>query len=196
MSTFKQVLAIGTVGAVSLMGAGVASAATNAGPTTPSHTFAAHVVTKKVAFKATYQGTLKLVWGAQTASASIVTSHGTGTYMARGKLTGHGSGADTSSTTAFAGAGVMSGAGSTIRLSVKTTQSSVSTDATASGVQSPPANVTVVGTATVTGGTGKWKGATGTLKFQGSFQVTNATTGTSETDAFSATLTGTLKVKR
>jgi hypothetical protein len=147
-----------------------------------------------VAFKETFTGTLKLTFGATTATASILTSKGTGT-LAGAKVTGSGSGADTAQSGPFSGTGAIALGPNKLVLSVIKTASSVSTDATASGVQDPPANVTVMGSAKVTSGTGKYKGATGTLKFQGSFTVTNATTGTSETDNFTVTLTGTLTVK-
>jgi hypothetical protein len=49
--------------------------------------------------------------------------------------------------------------------------------------------------ATVLSGTGKFKGATGTLSFSGSFSIQSTTAGSSESDSFSATLTGTLSIK-
>ena len=45
-------------------------------------------------------------------------------------------------------------------------------------------------------GTGKFKGATGTLSFKGSFSVQSSTAGSSESDAFNATLTGTVTIKK
>ena len=49
--------------------------------------------------------------------------------------------------------------------------------------------MTLSGTATVTSGTGKWKGAKGTLKFTGSFKVTGVSSG-SQSPKFVATLSG------
>ena len=197
MSTFKKFLAIGTVGAVSIMGAGVASGATHAGPNGTSHVSIAHVVkTVKVAFKGSYKGTMKFLWSSSTVAATIVSGRGTGTYMAGGTMTGHGTGADTAYSDPFSGTGVLSGAGSKLMVSVIKTSSSASVaDGTTSGPQSPPTTVTVVGKAKVTGGTGKWKGASGTLKFSGSFSVANSTAGTTESDSFTATLSGPLTVK-
>ncbi len=50
--------------------------------------------------------------------------------------------------------------------------------------------------ATVVSGTGKFKGAKGTLTFKGSFTVQSTTAGSTESDSFSATLTGTLTVNK
>ncbi len=197
MSTFRKFLAIGTVSAVSLMGAGVASAATNTGPAVSSHVSTAHVVkVKKVAFKGTYRGTIKLLWNSSTVTGTIVSGKGAATYMAGGTMTGSGSGGDIAYTDPFSGAGTLAGAGSKLMLSVIKTKSSASVaEGTQSGPQSTPATVTVIGVAKVTGGSGKWKGVSGTLKFSGSFSVSNSSAGTSESDAFTATLSGTLTVK-
>jgi hypothetical protein len=182
------------------MGAGVASGATHAGPSGSSHGLFAHVVkakTVKVAFKGSYTGTMKLVWSSSTVVATIVSGRGTGTYMAGGTMTGNGTGADTAYSDPFSGAGVLAGAGSKLMVTVLKTSSSASVaGGTQSGVQSPPATVTVVGKAKVTGGTGKFKGASGTLKFSGSFSVANSTAGTTETDSFTATMSGPLTIKK
>jgi hypothetical protein len=197
MSTFKKFLAIGTVSAVSMMGAGVASAATPAGSTVSSHSVVAHVVkVKKVAFKGTYKGTIKLVWTSSTVTGKIIAGKGAATLMPASTMTGSGTGADTAYTDMFSGSGLLTGAGSTLKVTIVKTASSASVpDGTQSGPQSPPVTVTVIGKANVTAGTGKYKGASGTLKFSGSFSVSDSTAGTSESDAFTATLSGTLTVK-
>jgi hypothetical protein len=197
MSTFKKFIAVGTVSAVSLMGAGIASAATNAGPAASSHHAVAQVVkVKHVAFKGTYKGTIKLVWAASAVTGTIVAGKGAATLMPASTMNGTGTGADTAYSDMFSGAGVLAGAGSTLKVTIVKTASSASVpDGTQAGVQSPPVTVTVIGKAKVTAGTGKYKGASGTLKFSGSFSVANSTAGTSESDAFTATLSGTLTVK-
>jgi hypothetical protein len=58
-----------------------------------------------------------------------------------------------------------------------------------------PSPVTVNGVAKILSGTGKFKGATGTLSFKGSFSIQSTTAGSSESDSFSATLTGTVTIK-
>ena len=199
MSKFRNFLVIGTVSAVSMLGSGVAFGATNSPAVGAKHAATAHVLkVKKVAFKGSYKGTIKLVWGATTVSSTLSGARGTGSLLgAASTMTGSGSGADTAYSNAFLGTGVLSGAGSRLVLNIIKTASSASVaSGTQAGVQSPPTMVIVVGQAKVTSGTGKWKGATGTIKFSGNFMVTNSTAGTSESDSFSATLTGTLSVKK
>ena len=198
MSKYKNFLVIGTIGAVSMMGSGVAFGATSAAPHASAHIATAHVVkVKKVAFKGTYKGTIKLAFGASTVTASLIGARGTGSLLgAASTMTGTGTGADTAYSNAFSGTGVLAGLGSKLVLSIVKTASSASVaDGTQSGPQSPPATVTVVGQAKVTSGAGKWKGATGTLKFSGTFSVKDSTAGTTETDSFTATMSGTLSVK-
>ena len=199
MSKFMKFLAIGTVSSVSLFGVGIASAATNTPASASSHTAVAHVLkVKKVAFKGSYKGSIKLVWGASTVSASLVGARGTGSLLgAASTMSGNGSGADTAYSNAFLGTGALTGAGSKLNVNIIKTASSASVPSgTQAGAQSPPTLVMVVGQAKVLSGTGKWKGATGTLKFSGTFMVTNSTAGTTESDAFTATLSGTLSVKK
>ena len=71
---------------------------------------------------------------------------------------------------------------------------SSSSQACAAG-QSAPTSVTVKGVATVLSGTGKYAGAKGNLTVAGSFSIKSTTAGSSESDAFTATLKGTLTVK-
>ena len=53
----------------------------------------------------------------------------------------------------------------------------------------------MTGTATVTSGTGKFAGAKGTLKVSGTFSIKSTAAGSSESDNFSATLSGNLTLK-
>jgi len=193
MSTFKNFTAIATVGAVSLMGAGIASAATTSGPVPSHHVLAAHVLkTKKVAFKGSFSGTIALLWSSTGVQATAVTGHGTGTLLGAAAMKGSGAGTAASTCNPFSGTGSLTGAGS--KLMVKVVTSSKTTACAANSAAPTP--VLVNGVATVTGGTGKYKGATGTLKFKGSFSIQSTTAGSNESDSFTATLTGTLTVKK
>ena len=58
-----------------------------------------------------------------------------------------------------------------------------------------PTSVSVSGVAKVTSGTGKYKGVSGNLTFKGSFNVASNNPGSSESDAFTATLSGTLTIR-
>jgi len=174
MKKFMKFISIGTVSAVSLLGAGVASATTHSGSTLTPRVTAAHLVkVTRVAFKGSYRGTIGLLFNANAVSATSVKGRGSGTLLGASTMTGAGTGAS----------------------SAYCDPSSKSQACVPSGTQSAPASVTVSGIAKVTSGTGKFKGVSGTLSFKGSFAVRDSTTGTSESDAYSATLTGTLTIK-
>jgi hypothetical protein len=201
MSTFKKFIAIGTVGSLSLLGAGVASAASSGVPSAPAtHSApvvpaAAHLV-KKVAFKATYKGTMTLLWSESSVSATSLKGKGTATLLGVSALTGSGSapfsGQDYCEP--LTGKGVMSGAGSKIMVSVTPSTSPLAQACAPSGTTAAPAPVTIQkGVLKVTGGTGKYKGVSGTLTYTATFLVT-ATTGT-QSPTFTATVKGTLTVK-
>jgi len=198
MTTFQKFLAIGAASALSLASAGVASAATQ--PTKVSSAYA-HVITKakihKVAFKGSYHGTIKLLWSSSAATGTIASGRGTATLLGASSMSGSGTGADTAYSDPFSGTGFLKSAKGSLKLSIIKTKSSANApDGTQSGPQSPPATITVIGVAKVLTGTGVYKGVSGTLKFNGSFSVSNSTAGTSESDSFTATLTGTLSIKK
>ncbi len=175
-----------------LSGIGAASQAAVRTPAPASHaTIVAHVI-KRVAFKGSYHGTIGLLWSSTGVTATHVVGHGTGTLLGSSAMSGHGAGTAANSCDPFSGTGYLSGAGSKVTIKVVI---SSKTQACAIG-QAAPTTVVVNGVATVTGGTGKYKGAKGTLSFKGSFSVQSTTAGSSESDAFTANLTGTLSVIR
>lgn len=176
-----------------LSGAGVASQAAVTSPAPRTATGMVHALAvKRVAFKGSYHGTIGLLWSSTGVRATAVTGTGTGTLLGSSKLSGKGGGSAANTCDPFSGTGFLSGAGSKILVKVV---SSTKTQACATG-QAAPTTVVVNGVAVVTGGTGKYKGVAGTLKFKGSFNIQATTAGSSESDAFTATLTGTLTVKR
>ncbi len=212
-------LALATVlGMSGLTGAGAATT----GHTSTGHTLAAHVAkktlrcykgtavkrvvavhpkcpagwsTKKpaafhnVAFSATYKGTIAMLWSSSDVKVTSLSGTGTGTDLGLTAVSGTGSAAPSSQCDPISGVGTLSGGGSTLKLTMKST--------TACGAAgAAPTTVTISnGTALITGGTGKFAGATGTLKVTGSFAIQSTTAGSNESDAFTATLVGTLKVK-
>jgi hypothetical protein len=176
------------------MGASVASQAAVKVPAGAHSSLAAHAAkakTKKLAFKGSYTGTIGLLWASTGVTATSVVGHGPATLLGSSSMSGKGAGTAASTCNPFNGSGSLSGAGSKLLLKVVT---STKTTACATG-SAAPTTVLVNGVATVTGGTGKYKGATGTLKFSGSFNIQSTTAGSSESDAFTAKLTGTLTVK-
>jgi hypothetical protein len=144
---------------------------------------------KTEAFAGTYRGNIALLWSATGVTATALSGAGTGTDLGLATVSGSGSSAPQSSCDPISGVGILSGGGSTLHLRLATTSKGCATDDTA------PTSVTITGTATVVSGTGKFAGATGTLKVLGSFSIKSTTAGSNESDAFSATLSGALKVK-
>jgi len=194
MTTFKKFLAVGVTGLMSLSGVGVATAATSTAPQAPSshQTLSTHAVkVHKVHFKGTYKGTIAMLWSSSSVQATAVRGTGTGTLMGKSTVTGKGSATTASTCDPLSGTGVIVGGGS--KLFVKVVSSSKTQACAAS--ESAPTQVTVKGVATVTNGTGKFKGAKGTLKVNGTFQIQSNKAGSTETDSFSATLVGVLTVK-
>jgi hypothetical protein len=147
------------------------------------------VLFHNVAFSATYKGTIAMLWSSSEVKVTSLTGTGTGTHLGLSAVSGTGSAAPSSQCDPINGVGTLSGGGSTLKLLIKST--------TACGAAgAAPTTVTISnGSALVTGGTGKFAGATGTLKVTGSFAIQSTTAGSNESDAFTATLSGTLKVK-
>jgi hypothetical protein len=156
-----------------------------------SHAAATKKVTKitHVAFKGAYTGTIALLWSSTGVSATSVAGHGTGTDGAN-SMSGSGGGSAANTCDPFTGSGSLAGP-SGLKLSVA---SSGKTQVCAVN-SAAPSPVTVNGVAKILSGTGKFKGATGTLSFKGSFSIQSTTAGSSESDSFSATLTGTVTIK-
>ena len=135
-------------------------------------------------------GTIALLWRSTGVTATSVAGHGTGTYGSN-TMKGSGGGSAASTCNPFAGTGNLVGP-SGLKLSVVSNTKSQACAVNAAA----PSPVTVIGVAKIMSGTGKFKGATGTLSFKGSFSVQSSTAGSSESDAFSATLTGTVTIKK
>ncbi len=183
---------------VSALAVSAVGVATSAGATTLHHSTSgstAHVVKPKivkVAFRGTYKGTIAMLWSSTGVKATAVTGAGTATYLGKSTMSGSGSSTASSTCDPLTGKGVLVGSGSKLMLTIIDPTSS---QACAAG-QSAPTSVSVKGVAKVTGGLGKYKGVSGTLKFTGSFSIKSTTAGSSESDAFSATLTGVLSIKK
>jgi hypothetical protein len=144
---------------------------------------------KTEAFSGTYSGTIAMLWSSSAVNVTALTGTGTGVDLGLTAVSGTGSSNPSGTCDPISGVGVLTGGGSTLHLKLATSSKGCAADSAA------PTTVTVTGTATVVSGTGKFAGATGTLKVTGSFSIKSTTAGSSETDAFSAKLTGSLKVK-
>jgi hypothetical protein len=187
--TVKTVLAMGVLATTLGAGSALAGAAT-----TPSrastHLTALAAKTSRVAFKGSYTGTISLLWSSTGVSVTGLHGSGTTTLLGKASVTGTGSGTAASTCNPFSGTGTISAKGSTLKLKVV---SSTKQQACAAG-SAAPTLVSVTGYATANGGTGKYKGAKGTLALKGTFSIQSTTAGSSESDSFTASLTGSLTV--
>ena len=144
-----------------------------------------------VAFSRTYKGKMSVLWSDSGVQASSVTGTGTGTGTTLGldSLSGTGSSAPQSQCDSIDGSGVLSGGGNTLKVTFDSNAKACAAEGAA------PTTVSLTGTATITGGTGKYAGATGTLKATGSFAIKSNQAGFGETTALTLTLTGNINTK-
>ncbi len=145
-------------------------------------------VANGTAFTGTYKGKIATVWSDSGVTATV-TATGTGTVLGMDSLTGLGSSSPSSQCESIAGSGTISGGGNTLKVSFDTASKGCAAESTA------PTVVTVTGNAVINGGTGKYAGATGTLKVTGTFAVNATDAGTKESQALSLTLTGSIVTK-
>ncbi len=142
-----------------------------------------------VAFAGTYKGKIALVWSDSDVRATSVTAAGTGTIAGLDELTGTGSAAPQNQCDGFDGTGILGGGGNTLKVMFDSAAKACAADGDA------PTTIALTGGATITGGTGKFAGATGTLKVTGSFKIASKTAGFTEKADLTITLTGTINTK-
>jgi hypothetical protein len=145
--------------------------------------------TKTVSMNATYKGTIAMVWSASDVKATEVT--GTGTDAASGltSITATGGSAPQAQTAPIHGSGTLKGSTGSIDFVLNSDAKGTAADSAA------PTMVIVTGTATIKSGTGKYAGATGVLTFKGQFNVSSTAAGAKESQSFTATFTGNIKLK-
>ncbi len=144
---------------------------------------------KTVAFSGTYRGTIAMLWSSSAVKVTSLSGTGSGADLGFAAVSGTGAASPSASCDPINGVGVLTGGGNTLHLKLTTASKGCAADSAA------PTTVTVSGSAVVTSGTGKFAGATGTLKVLGTFSIKSTTAGSNESDSFSATLSGALKVK-
>lgn len=155
----------------------------------PATTTPAKTTAGTVAFSGTYKGKIAILWSDSDVRATSVTGSGTGTVLGMDELTGTGSAAPQNQCDGFDGSGVLSGGGNTLKVAFDNSAKACAADGAA------PTTITITGNATITGGTGKYAGATGTLKVTGTFAIKSKDAGFSESTALTLTLTGTINTK-
>jgi len=144
-----------------------------------------------VAFSGTYSGQIGLIWGDGFVQATSVEGKDKTNSLGLTDLSGSGSAAPGNQCDIFNGTGILSGGGNTL----KVTFDSANTRACAEDAEAPT-KITFTGTAIINSGTGKYAGATGTLKVTaGSFDIQTSTAGKKESDAFKFVISGNINTK-
>jgi hypothetical protein len=147
---------------------------------------AAPAAAASVAFSGTYKGNLAIVWGDTYLQVTSVTGKGTGNVLGLTDLSGTAAAAPAGLCDSFDAKGSIGGGGNTITVAFDTSAKGCAED------ESAPTTIKITGNAQITGGTGKYAGATGTLKVSGVFSVKG---GAKETAAFTMDVSGNIKTK-
>ena len=143
-----------------------------------------------VAFSGTYSGKISLLWGDSYVQATSVEGIGIGGVLGLTALTGTGSSSPSNQCDTFNGSGVLSGGGNSLKVTFDSSAKACAADADA------PTGITFIGNATINGGSGKYAGATGTLKVTGgSFDIRSTTSGGKESSAFKFSIAGNIVTK-
>ena len=144
---------------------------------------------KTLSINAIYTGTISTLWTESNVSATSVAAAGTGTTLGLNKLVGSGSSAPASQCAIIQGAGYITDGTNILKANFDPAAQGCAKDSAA------PTTVNISGYAIIIGGTGKYVGATGKLKFTGSFPVNSTTAGTNATSSLTFTITGTFTTK-
>ena len=142
-----------------------------------------------LAFSGTYKGTIAMLWSDSSVQATAVTARGSGNIFGLDQLTGSGSSAPASQCDSINGAGTISDGTNTLKANFDTASKGCAKDAEA------PTAVEITGNAVITGGTGKYAGATGTLKVTGSFSIKSTAAGFKESSPLTLTIAGNITTK-
>ena len=144
---------------------------------------------KALTINATYTGKIATLWTDSSVTATTVTGTGTGTTLGLTQLTGTGSSSPSSQCDSINGTGTISDGTNTLKASFDPASQGCAKESAA------PTIVNITGNAIISGGTGKYAGATGTLKFTGSFKVGSTAAGTNESNALTLTISGSFNTK-
>ncbi len=143
---------------------------------------------KSLTINATYTGKIAMNWSDSDVQGTV-TATGTGTTLGLTQLTGSGSSAPSGQDASISGAGTISDGTNTLKATFDPNASAHAKEGAA------PTNVTISGNVIITGGTGKYAGATGTLKFTGGFPVAATAAGTKDSGALTLTISGSFTTK-
>jgi hypothetical protein len=143
---------------------------------------------KSFTLNATYTGKISTVWSDSDVQGTV-TATGTGTTLGLTQLTGSGSSAPSGQDATIAGIGTITDGTNSLKATFDPSASAHAKEGAA------PTSVDISGNVIITGGTGKYAGATGTLKFTGGFPVTSTAAGTKDSGNLTFTITGTFTTK-
>ena len=149
----------------------------------------APIASTAIAFQGNYSGKVSLLWGDGYVQVTSVKATGTGNVGDLAELTGTGSAAPAAQCDSFAGTGTLGTGANTLKVAFDTSAKGCAEDETA------PTKITFSGNAVIKSGTGKYANATGVFKVSGSFSIQTTAVGKSETNAFSMTASGSIKLK-
>jgi len=164
-------------------------AATTAKPASTTAPSSVPAKAGALAFSGTYKGTIAMLWSDSSVQATAVTATGSGNIFGLDQLTGSGSAAPASQCDSINGAGTISDGTNTLKANFDTASKGCAKDAEA------PTAVEITGNAVITGGTGKYAGATGTLKVTGSFSIKSTAAGSKESSPLTLTIAGNITTK-
>ena len=161
--------------------------------TKPAAKPAATTATKagSVAFAGTYKGKISILFGdGNLIQVTKVDGTGTGNVSGLSGMSGSASSAPSSLCDNFDGKGVISGGGNSLNLTFdSSSQGCADSD-------SAPATITIKGSAKITGGTGKYAGASGTFIVKGTFDINSkGIVNSSESTTFTLDLSGNIITK-
>jgi hypothetical protein len=142
-----------------------------------------------LAFSGTYKGKIAMLWSDSDVQATSVSASGTGNIAGLEALSGTGSSSPASQCDGINGSGIISGGGNSVKVTFDSSAKGCAAESAA------PSVVNITGNAVISGGTGKFAGATGTLKVTGSFAIKSTAAGTNESSALTLTLSGNINTK-
>ena len=144
-----------------------------------------------VAFAGTYKGKISILFGdGNLIQVTKVDGTGTGNVGGLSGMSGSASSAPSNLCDNFDGKGVISGGGNSLNLTFdSSSQGCADSD-------SAPATITIKGSAKITGGTGKYAGASGTFIVKGTFDINSkGIVNSSESTSFTLDLSGNIITK-
>jgi hypothetical protein len=142
-----------------------------------------------VAISTTYKGKIAMLWSDSGVTATNITAASSGNNGGLDSLSGTGGSSPQSKCDLIQGSGTMSGGGDTLKVEFDSSSKGCAED------ESGPTTVTITGTAVIKGGTGKYAGATGTLKVTGSFAIKSTAAGTKDNSDLVLNISGNIVTK-